>query len=123
MVYADVITLSNDQVSLALIALMGGGMASFFKLINSQNKTHDKLTHSLADNTKALNKIASATQQGNKEAEKRNGHLAELVVQQGENTKAIAETATSTIIGAVQNVKTQHIEFAHVEKEVVKQKK
>lgn len=128
MILADTSNFSNDQVLLALIAFMSLTTTGFFTLIRSQSNSADKhnkaMVKSNDNNTKALNRIATSTEKGNAEAEKRNGHLAELVVQQGENTKAIATGAVESIIGAVQNIPEQHIEHAHVEhQEIVEIKK
>lgn len=73
----------------------------------------------LKENTRATQSLVAETKKGNKEAKDRNGHLAELVVQQGENTKAIADATASQIITAVQKVEVQEVEHQTV-KEVKK---
>lgn len=56
------------------------------------------------------NKVAAATDRSANEAKERNGHLAELIVQQGENTRVLADKATKTVIEAVQHVNQQKVE-------------
>src|SRR3954471_16398796 len=56
-----------------------------------------------------LARVANETAKGSAEAKQRNGHLAELILQSTENTKLIADGATTQIVAAVQNVKTQNV--------------
>lgn len=105
----------DNAVALAALTLAGTLAAGFFKLLN-------KLTHSIDENTKSNRKIAEklelvakATTKGNQEAKSRNGHLAELVIQQGESIRALADSAADRIIETV-----QHIEKQSVEHQVVK---
>lgn len=65
---------NDNAVALAVVGLLGTVFAALFKLLN--------------DNTKALNKVASSSEQvaketakGNREAKQRNGHLGEQNVQ------------------------------------------
>lgn len=66
-----------------------------------------KSNEKIAVETKALRE---ETRRGNEQSEKRNGHLGELIIQQGENTKAIADATVSKIIEGVQNVKEQKVD-------------
>ena len=75
-----------------------------------------KLGDSLDNLTKSNNKIATATTKSAKEAEARNGHLAEMILTHNEN----AEIRTEKIITAVQNVKEQNVEHMVVDKQEVK---
>jgi len=67
---------------------------------------------------KNSNKVAEATVRSADEAKQRNGHLAELVMQSSENTKALADKATETIIAAF-----QHVDIQKVEHQLVKDSK
>lgn len=70
----------------------------------------DNLAKSTDKNVEAHKKVADAVTKQAQEAEKRNGHLAELQLQGQETMKLIADQATSKIITAVQNVKEQNVE-------------
>lgn len=84
---------------------------TFIKAINKMSGGMDKVAES-------NKKIAVATEQGNKEAKDRNGHLAELVLEQGKQTQKIASTAVEQII---KGVKVQHIDKQEVEHMHVKE--
>ena len=88
--------MESNSVAIAAITLAGTIAAGFFTLINKQNKTHTKI----AD---GLNRLAKAHEKGNKEAEQRNGHLADLVVKTNKRT-----------IEAVQVVHKQKVEHQDV---------
>jgi len=106
----------DNAVALAALALTGTIATGFFAVINKQNKIHEKVADSMNRVAKSNDKIAEATRQGNKEAKERNGHLAELVIQQGENIKAVADAATDKVIDAV-----QHIEKQRVDHQIIKE--
>lgn len=87
--------MENSSVALAAIGLAGSICAGFFAMVSKQNKIHAQIGS-------ALDNLAKATRQGNKEAKERNGHLAELVI---ETSKGIAEHLTKPV--NVQTVETQ----------------
>lgn len=106
---------------LGIIGGMLGGFYTVFKIMNStaekdriaerkerreQNKAFVAALKAVAKTNQA---IADATEKGNREAEKRNGHLAELTIQSKEDTlKAISHLK-------VQHVDQQTVTHAHVE--------
>lgn len=98
----------TDALAIAIVTSIAGVIAGFFKLIDNQNKLHEKLAISIDRMAESSDKVAAATVKGNREAEKRNGHLAEITVQQGDR---IANLLTS--------IKEQRVEHQHVEKETV----
>lgn len=61
-------------------------------------------------------KIAEELAKGNRESAERNGHLGELIIKQGEVTKAIADKSVEKIISSVkvQNVDKQNVEHQTV---------
>lgn len=101
----------TDALAIAIVTSIAGVIAGFFKLIDNQNKLHEKLAVSIDKMAASSDKVAAATVEGNKEAEKRNGHLAEITVQQGDR-----------IANLVTNIKEQHVVNQHVEKETVEVK-
>lgn len=90
----------DNAVALASIGLVGTLLAVVVK----------PLFTLLRENTKATNALVEETKKGNREAKQRNGHLAELVIQQGEQTKMIAEASTEKVIAAMQHVEHQKVE-------------
>ncbi len=100
----------DNAVALAALALTGTLAAGFFKLLNKLSKSIDENTKSNKQIASKTEMVAKATTTGNKEAKQRNGHLAELVIQQGESIKAVADLATEKIIEAVQHVEKQSVE-------------
>lgn len=122
-------TTGDNSVAIAAIALTGTIATGFFALIRQQNKVHEKVATSMdnvANSNRAIAKEAGLSrkvqEKGFNEAKERNGHLAELIIQQGEQTKALADGATESILGAVQNIKEQHVEHQHVDRETVGKK-
>lgn len=85
-----------------------------------ERKELSKAIASMAKNTGeqtvAIREGTEATNRGADEAKERNGHLAELIIQSTENTRAIAETATNSVIDAVQHVELQKVEHQTVAK-------
>lgn len=69
-----------------------------------------KLSNAITLMAENSNKVAEATNRGSNEAKARNGHLAELFIQQGEK-----------IIDAVQNVDVQKVEHQVVKDVKVKE--
>lgn len=101
----------TDALAIAIVTSIAGVIAGFFKLIDNQNKLHEKLAISIDKMAASSDKVAKATTKGNREAEKRNGHLAEISVQQGDR-----------IANLLTNIKEQRVEHQHVEKETVETK-
>lgn len=95
--------MNGTEVVLALITFMTVTVGGFFKLFADQNKTHTKLGSS-------LDRLAQAHEAGNKEAEERNGHLAELVIKTAERTEKTLKTLKK------QQVKEQTVEHQTVKK-------
>ena len=102
----------NESAIIAIVTAIAGVIAGFFKLIDNQNKLHEKLSVSIDRMAEASRDVALATKQGADEAKQRNGHLAEITVQQGDRIEQL-----------VMNVKEQHVEHQHVERETVEDKK
>lgn len=111
--------MNEAPVALAALALTGTIATGFFALIRQQNKVHEKVASSMDKVAQSNEKIAEATIKGSQEAKERNGHLAELVLQQGEQTISIAHDATDKIIEVVQNIKEQHIEHSHIAEQTI----
>lgn len=101
--------MDNNAVALASIGLVGTILAVVVK----------PLFTLLRENTKATNALVAETKKGNQEAKQRNGHLAELVIQQGEMTAMISEKAVKEVVSAVQNVQQQNVEHQSVKKQEV----
>lgn len=105
----------SDQVVLAILGVFGTIVTGFFKLYKDQQKVHekiasgmDKLAKSGEKQAKGMDKVAKATERAADEAKDRNGHLAEMQIQQADR-----------IIDTVQNVQNQRIQTLEVENEVV----
>jgi len=98
----------SDQAFLALVGLFGTITAGLFKLINDQNKLHGKIAEGLTGLTKASERGAKATERAAREAAERNGHLAEISVQQGDR-----------IIQHMKEVQEQHVKLQAVDEQVV----
>lgn len=87
---------------------------------DADRKERKELSSAIALMAKNSNRVAEATVRSADEAKQRNGHLAELVMQSTESNKALAETATKTIVEAVQHVDVQKVEHQTI-KEVTKE--
>lgn len=98
----------SDQAFLALVGLFGTITAGLFKLINDQNKLHARIAEGLTGLTKASERGAKAAERAALEAEKRNGHLAEITVQQADR-----------IIQHMKEVQEQHVKLQAVDEQVV----
>lgn len=103
-----------------ITAVMGGFTALvgvFLKFVNNMNKAQakrdDLFAKSLNQNTQAMKSVAAATTKAATEAEKRNGHLAELAIENKESTLA----AISLI---QKNVRSQHVDTQVVDKQTIK---
>lgn len=101
--------MGDSSVLLGLIALTGTIATGFFALINKQIATYEKVAKSMDAVADSNRDIAKETRRGNQEAKDRNGHLAELVIQNAEKT-----------ITTLQKVDTQHVETQVVHNETVK---
>jgi hypothetical protein len=109
----------NESAIIAIVGAIAGVIAGFFKLIDKQNKLHEKLSLSIDRmamsgdrQAEKMGEVARATTKAALEAEQRNGHLAEITIQQGDRIEQL-----------VMNVKEQHVEHQHVERETVEDKK
>lgn len=94
------------------IIALAGAFFAFIKWVVS------KLTDSFDKNTEAMNNVAKATTKSAKEAATRNGHLAELSM---ENKKSNAEQ-NEAILKAISDLPTQHVTAQLVDKQIVKGK-
>ena len=111
----------SEQVLLGIIGFFSLLIGGFFKMIANQNRSQEKLTRAIDTlgknsnkNANAQKQTAEATIRGNKEAEKRNGHLAELVLQNSKQMEVVAGQATKKIMNAFQNVNEQVVEHQHI---------
>lgn len=98
----------SDSAIIAIITAVTGVIAGFFKLIDNQNKVHQKLSKSIDSMAEASKSVAHATNKSAKEAEIRNGHLAEISVQQADR-----------IISHLDNIKEQHVDKQVVDRQEV----
>ena len=90
-------------------------------MIANQNRGQEKLTKAIDNLSKNSNKNANAQERTAKantksgeEAEKRNGHLAKLILQNSEQMEVVAGQATKKIMNAFQNVNEQVVEHQHI---------
>ena len=100
----------DTAVFLAVLGVFSTMIVGLFKLIDNQSKAQERMALSLDANTKSNQEIAEATKTGAREAKQRNGHLADLILEQGKITQAIADGATKNIVDAFQNVAEQKVE-------------
>lgn len=107
------------NVAIAAIGLAGTICAGFFALVGKQIKATEKLSNSMDKMAESNGKIAEKmgevakeTKQGNVEAKERNGHLAELAI---ENTKHL--------MSAVQNIGQQKVGEQNVAHQTINQVK
>lgn len=105
----------SDQVVLAILGVFGTIVAGFFKLYKDQQRVHekiatgmDKVANASEKQAKGMDKLAKATERAADEAKERNGHLADMQIQQADR-----------IIDRVEHVQKQHVETLEVENEVV----
>lgn len=117
----------NQTVAIAAISLTGAICAGFFKLVSAQNKTHERIAKAVDNLAKQSGKIVSsnreiaqATKQSANEAQERNGHLADLVIQQGKMTQQVTAKAIEEIIKGVSEVNKQKVHTQVVDKAVIK---
>lgn len=107
-----------DASSITAIGVIFTGLVSLFlKFVSDNRKSQEKrdevFAKNLEANTKAMNLVARATKKQADEAAQRNGHLAELAI---ENTQATLEA-----IAAIKSptIKEQHVELQTIEKSKV----
>jgi hypothetical protein len=101
--------MNETPIALALIALIGTLAGGFFKLLGDTNKGLNKLAQSGDKQADQMGKVAHATERAATEAEKRNGHLAEITLQQAER-----------VIHHLDHVKKQHVNTQVVDNQEVK---
>lgn len=97
----------------------------FLRYIQSKDKSDDdrnkQNTAALNENTKAMKSVAIATTKQAREAEKRNGHLAEIATANNEinikNQKAILDAIANL---PIQHIKTQLVDKQTVNRETIK---
>ena len=93
----------------------------FLKYIQSKDESQQKrdelFAKSLEKNTQAMAEVAVATKKSAKEAEQRNGHLAELALEnQRENQKH--QTA---VLDAIKHITNQHVDNQVVNNQQIKE--
>jgi membrane-bound ClpP family serine protease len=105
----------------ALIGILGSMLAGFYALLNKVLKqsaeTQEKDRNERIALASAFERMAVATEASAREAEARNGHLAELTI---ESKKATLEAIHC--IKVKQNVAEQHVDIQTVEHETLKEK-
>jgi len=110
--------MNGGEVALAAIGLVGTILAlvvtPLFKLLNANTKAQ----HST---TTALNALVNETAKGNQEAAQRNGHLAELQIEQAKLTEKMTKQAVDQVKQAigVQNVQQMNVKSATIQEETV----
>ena len=89
--------------------------AKFEKIVDVLTESKDKQTQALIQNTNAMREMAKATKKSAEEAAERNGHLAELVI---ENKKS-SDAQYTAIVDAIHDMKEQHVGTQHADKQTV----
>jgi hypothetical protein len=108
-----------DSSIVTILGILAGMLAGFFAIaktmLNSATKERDadrqerlKLSEAINHMARNSDKVAAATQRSADEAKQRNGHLAELVIQNTDN-----------IVKAVTDHYDQHIQHQVVDKQTV----
>ena len=108
----------DTTVTIAILGLFGTIVAGLFKIIDSQNKAFRKISESLDKNTesnkkiaKENKKIADANIRSADEAEKRNGHIVEVILESKREALAkIDKLQVETEKVKVQNVRKQIVQ-------------
>ncbi len=88
----------DNAIIMALVVIVGSVITGMFKLLNSNTKAQNRMVDAQNRMTDAQKDLVRAHNKGNKEAEKRNGHIAEMVI---DNRKAIQE-GNKKVIQAVE---------------------
>lgn len=104
--------MNETPIALALIALIGTLAGGFFKLLGDTNKGLNKLAESGEKQAEQMGKVAKATVKAANEAERRNGHLAEITVQQADR-----------VVRHMDHIKNQHVDKQIVDEQEVTHKK
>lgn len=98
----------------AAAVIVVGLFLKYLVSVNTSQASRDRAFASALDKlTKSNEKIATATNKSAKEAEKRNGHLAELAI---ENKK-------TTLIAIAELKKTNNVTTQHIDKQVIENSK
>lgn len=84
-------------------------VSPLFKLLKENTTAQKANATALVKVSKSMERVAKATTKGAEEAEKRNGHLAELTIQSKKDT-----------IKAISEMKNHHITTQNVDKQTVK---
>ena len=90
--------------------MLGGFYVLVKFMLVQQEKTQKADREERQEMTKAFNRVAEATERSAREAEQRNGHLAEISIQ---NKDAIIEAVKAVTL--TQKVREQTVEHQHVE--------
>ena len=101
----------------SILALFIGMLGGFYALVRYMLSQHEK-TQELDRNerialTDSFNRVAEATERGAREAEARNGHLAELTIKY--------KKATLEALDCIKkNVSEQHVDTQVVDEQIIK---
>lgn len=71
----------NDASTLALIGILGTTVGGLFKLLSANTKATDKLASTMTHVAVSMKEVAKSNKRIATESEKRNGHLAEISVE------------------------------------------
>lgn len=113
-----------------ILAIMAGMLVGFYGLLkfvlNKAEKAGEadrverqELTKAIAGMASAMQDVATSNARIADESKERNGHLGELIIEQGKQANVLADTAIKKVIQGVQNVKTQKVVHQTVENETV----
>lgn len=98
-----------------ILTIYAGMLIAFYALvkflITKSAETQSADREERKEMTKAFNRVAEATERAAREAEQRNGHLAE-----------ISNQNRDVLLQAVTNIKEQHVKHQTVEHETIKQR-
>lgn len=103
-----------------ILSIYAGMLAGFYAIVkfiisNGQKNSdgdREERQNVLKDLTASMNRMAEASERAAREAEQRNGHLAE-----------ISNQNRDIIIKAVANIKEQHVDRQTVDKSIVRRKR
>jgi len=109
-----------DAAAITALGIIFTGLTGLFlKFVTDNRKSQEErdkiFAKNLEANTKAMKLVAQATQKQAKEAEQRNGHLAEIAV---ENKQSNYEQS-QLILAAISNLPTQHVSRQIVDNQTV----
>lgn len=132
MFYFAALTLPELAPILGILAGMLIGFYALLKFVLAQaEKTAEADREERKELAKAIKDMADPEKNGNKaiadgivrqadESAQRNGHLGTLILEQGKQSKAIAEGAVAEVIKGVQNIQTQNVIKQNVKNSTVK---